>query len=54
VTILFLRGSLAPLGVTVSFLWAAAAYELDRVNWRKSLEQQLEISEEGVPRPATP
>jgi hypothetical protein len=32
-----------PLGVTVSFLSAAAADELDRlVNWRKSLGQQLE------------
>ena len=38
----------SPLGVTVSFVSAAAADELDRlVNWRKSLGQQLENQREG-------
>jgi hypothetical protein len=37
VTDFFLGGSLAPLGVTVSFVSAAATDELDRLlNWRKS------------------
>jgi hypothetical protein len=54
VTDFFLGGSLAPLGVTVSFLSATAADELDRlVNWRKSLGQQLEIIEKGL-RPLNP
>jgi hypothetical protein len=45
-----------PLGVTVSFLSAAAADELDQlVNWRKSLGQQLENQREGSSlRPLTP
>jgi len=39
-----------PLGVTVSFLSATGAAELDRlVNWRKSLGQQLDIKKKGAP-----
>jgi hypothetical protein len=55
VTDFFLGGSLAPLGVTVSFVSAAAADELDRLlNWRKSLGQQLEITRRELPSALTP
>ena len=49
----FLGGSLAPIGVTVSFLSATAADELDRlVNRHKSLGPQLEINENPLGAPS--
>lgn len=48
-------GSLARLGVTVSFVSAAAVDELDRLlNWRKSLGQQLEITKREHPSALDP
>jgi hypothetical protein len=54
VTILLLRGSLAPSVSPSRSSGQPPRMDSISVNWRKSLEQQLEISEEGVPRPATP
>src|SRR5256885_7295708 len=52
----FLGGSLAPIGVTVSFLSATPGIDsLDRlVKWHKSLGQQLEINENPVGAPLGP
>jgi hypothetical protein len=49
VTDFFPGGSLAPIGVTVSFLSATAGEVLDRlVTWRESLGQQVEINENRI------
>jgi hypothetical protein len=49
----FFGGSLAPIGVTVSFLSATAGNELDGlVKWHTSLGPQFEINENPVGAPS--